>query len=53
MDKFAERRKLRKKRSSENRKPYGTGKDLERIFNGETQNDILPELNGVKENGNV
>ena len=51
MNKFDERRKPRKKRSSKNRKPYGTSKDLERIFNGETQNDILPELKELKENG--
>lgn len=44
MDKFAERRKPRKPRSSKNRKPYEASKTLEQIFNGEkTQNDIIAE----------
>lgn len=44
-------REHRKPRSSRNRKPYGTAKDLERIFNGESQNDIVSENNKeLKEN---
>lgn len=44
MDKFAERRKPRKPRSSKNRKPYTSSIFLEQIFNEEkTQNDIIAE----------
>ena len=44
MDKFVERRKPRKPRSSKNRKPYASSIFLEQILNGEkTQNDIIAE----------